>query len=111
MLINILGNAVKYTPDGGEIIVTVYDDEQNVFFEVSDNGPGILPADENHIFELFFRGNTSRVKGAGIGLAFSKLAVEAHGGKIWLDRELHEGAKFVFYIPKKLPESAIFFEE
>ena len=111
VLINILGNAVKYTPDGGEINVTVYDDEQNVFFEVSDNGPGILPADENHIFELFFRGNTSRVKGAGIGLAFSKLAVEAHGGKIWLDRELHEGAKFVFYIPKKLPESAIFFEE
>ena len=111
VLINILGNAVKYTPDGGEIDIAVYDDENNVFFEVNDNGPGILPSDEDHIFELFFRGKTNRVKGAGIGLAFSKLAVEAHGGVIWLDHKVDKGAKFVFYIPKKIPENAIFFEE
>jgi signal transduction histidine kinase len=111
VLINILGNAVKYTPDGGKINVIVSDDEQKVFFEIADNGPGILPADEDHIFELFFRGNTHRVKGAGIGLAFSKLVIEAHGGKIWLDHDEPEGAKFVFFIPKKLPESTILFEE
>ncbi len=111
VLINILGNAVKYTPDGGEINLTVYDDAHNVYFEISDNGPGVLPDDEAYIFELFFRGKTNRVKGAGIGLAFSKLAIEAHGGMIWLDLKVDTGAKFVFYIPKKLPESAIFFEE
>ena len=110
VLINILGNAVKYTPDAGEINLTVYDDTHNVYFEVSDNGPGILPADKPHIFELFFRGHTNRIKGAGIGLAFSKLAIEAHGGKIWLDPNVAKGAKFVFYIPKVLPENTIFFE-
>jgi NtrC-family two-component system sensor histidine kinase KinB len=111
VLINILGNAVKYTPDGGEIDVSVYDDAQNVYFTVSDNGPGILPSDEEHIFDLFFRGRTSRVKGAGIGLAFSKLAVEAHGGAIWLDREVTHGARFVFSIPKQLPDSAVVIED
>lgn len=111
VLINILGNAVKYTPDSGEINLVVYDDVHNVYFEVSDNGPGILLPDQDHIFELFFRGQTNRIKGAGIGLAFSKLAIEAHGGMIWLDRKVVQGAKIVFYIPKSLPASTIFFEE
>ncbi|MDF1513739.1 MAG: GAF domain-containing sensor histidine kinase [Anaerolineae bacterium] len=111
VLINILGNAVKYTPDGGKIDFNIFDDEQNVYFEISDNGPGILPADEAHIFELFFRGHSNRVKGAGIGLAFSKLAVEAHGGRIWLEHQAHQGAKLVFSIPKVLPDSAILLEE
>ena len=111
VLINILGNAVKYTPDGGDIDLVVYDDEKNFYFEVSDTGPGILLEDQPHIFELFFRGRTQRVTGTGIGLAFSKLAVEAHGGKIRLDNKVDQGAKFIFTIPKQLPESAVFFEE
>lgn len=111
VLINILSNAVKYTPDGGEIALSVYDDADIVYFSVTDTGPGISPVDEPHIFDLFYRGTSARVKGAGIGLAFSKLAVEAHGGSIWVDQSVKTGARFIFSIPKAWPGNVLMAKE
>jgi PAS domain S-box-containing protein len=104
VLINLLNNAIKYTQDEGEISVNVRMTDEGFRFAVTDNGPGISPEDQQHIFELFFRGHLRRSKGVGIGLAFCKLAVEAHGGRIWLESKLGEGSSFYFTIPLTLPE-------
>lgn len=106
VLVNLLGNAVKYTQDGGNIRVDVEMDETQFRFMVTDNGLGIAPEYQAHLFELFFRGNVRRIRGAGIGLAFCKLAVKAHGGDIWLESEAGKGSTFTFTIPRCLPEHA-----
>ncbi|MEJ5311015.1 MAG: ATP-binding protein [Anaerolineae bacterium] len=111
VLLNLLDNAAKYTPDGGAITLVVQADEHNFHFAVSDNGPGIAPADQAHLFEMFYRARTHpQLGGAGIGLAFCKLAVEAHGGKIDMRSEPGKGSTFAFSIPRQLPESAIYHE-
>jgi signal transduction histidine kinase len=114
VLLNLLNNAVKYTQDGGAITfsVEVDDDEHDGFlFAVSDDGPGISHEDQLHLFELFYRGEGRRVRGAGMGLAFCQLAVEAHGGSIWVESEEGEGSTFYFTIPRQLPPDAIYLEE
>jgi signal transduction histidine kinase len=111
VFVNLIGNAIKYTQRGGEIIVSAEVNDEVFHFAISDNGPGIAPEDQQHIFELFFRGHMQLTKGAGIGLAFSKLAVEAHGGRIWFETALGEGSTFFFTIPRVLPASAIVQDE
>ncbi|MGC9520951.1 MAG: ATP-binding protein [Anaerolineae bacterium] len=111
VLTNLVGNAVKYTQEGGEIRVSVTVDEDHFRFSVADNGPGIPLAQQAHIFELFFRGNVPHTKGAGIGLAFCKLAVEAHGGRIWLESAVGKGSTFTFTIPRTLPSDALWYQE
>lgn len=111
VLLNLLDNAAKYTPDGGAITLSVQADEQSFHFAVSDNGPGIAPEDQVHLFEMFYRARTQQQHGgAGIGLAFCKLAVEAHGGKIDMRSEPGKGSTFAFSIPRQLPESALYHE-
>ncbi len=108
VLINITSNAIKYIPDGGTIKIIVKKDEANTYFAVSDNGPGIPEEDQSRIFELFFRGKApKKAKGAGLGLAFCKLAVEAHNGHIGLRSESGQGTTFYFNIPHKIPEPTI----
>jgi signal transduction histidine kinase len=107
VLINITSNAVKYIPDGGTIEVTVSSDEEQTLFSVADDGPGIPPDEAPHIFELFFRGKAPKAKGSGLGLAFCKLAVEAHNGRIWLDTELGKGTTFYLTIPHNVSESTM----
>ncbi len=102
VLINILSNAVKYTQDGGVIEITVTAEPEETRFVIRDNGPGIPSEDQSHIFETFFRGRVARAEGAGLGLAFCKLAVEAHGGKIWLESEVGKGTAFYFTIPRQI---------
>jgi len=102
VLVNLLSNAVKFNHDGGHIKLTVEQDDDEMRFSVEDDGPGIGPELREHVFELFVRGETRRTKGTGIGLAFCKLAVEAHGGRIWVESELDEGACFTFTIPRRL---------
>ena len=99
VFVNIIGNAIKYTQNGGEILVSAELQEDAFLFAVADNGPGIAPEDQRHIFEFFFRGPMRLTKGAGIGLAFSKLAVEAHGGTIWVESAPEEGSEFKFTLP------------
>lgn len=108
VLVNLVNNAVKYTQEGGRITVRVTVDDDAMIFAVADTGRGIAPEDQAHIFDLFYRGGARRAKGAGIGLAFCKLAVEAHGGRIWFETTVGNGSSFYFTIPRVLPERAIY---
>lgn len=111
VLVNLLANAVKYVQEGGEILLNVWTTADAFGFTVSDNGPGIAGEDQATVFELYSRGEAQRAKGAGVGLAYCRLAVNAHGGRIWLDSAKDQGASFSFTIPRVLPKSAVFHQE
>ncbi len=102
VLINIVSNAIKYIQDKGVIALTITANETETQFTVSDNGPGIPPEEQSHLFEMFYRGHgRKKAHGAGLGLAFCKLAIDAHNGHIWVDSEVGRGATFAFTIPHR----------
>lgn len=111
VLANLLGNALKFTPEGGVIDATAHRDGGFVRFSVIDTGPGI-PADEiAHLFDRFYqtRGNAQKSKGLGLGLAICKGLVVAHGGRIWVESLPGAGSGFNFTIPAAMiaePSSA-----
>ncbi|MFC2021170.1 ATP-binding protein [Chloroflexota bacterium] len=99
---NLLGNAVKFTPEGGTITLRINKQDEHVLVEVADTGFGILPDELPQIFSDFFRGVRVDSAGAGLGLAISKKIVESHGGKIWVESPNPEsgiGSKFSFILP------------
>jgi signal transduction histidine kinase len=100
VLINLVGNAVKYTPGGGKISLTTTLTENSLQFAVSDNGPGISKADQAHIFDKFSRVDYSAnaPTGVGLGLAFCKLAVEAHRGTIAIESDGIPGKGSTFHV-------------
>lgn len=104
VLVNLLDNAIKHTPDGSEIFLSVVPEENFVVFEVSDNGPGIPEGDVIHIFNRFYKSekttNTIR-SGIGLGLTICKSIVEAHGGSISARNKPAGGAVFRFSLPIK----------
>ncbi|WP_077857850.1 sensor histidine kinase KdpD [Clostridium sp. BL-8] len=105
VLINLIDNAIKFTPKNSLIEVKVYENEKDIIFEVIDNGTGIAEDILPHIFDRFFT-NGDKIsdsrRGVGLGLAICKSIVEAHGGTIAADnRENGEGAIFKFNIPKE----------
>ena len=100
VLTNLLDNAVKFTVEEGHITVSVEQIGQAVLFTVADTGPGIAPEHHQRIFDRFARLESSEgVLGTGLGLAFCKLAVEAHGGRIWVESKVGEGSSFKFTLP------------
>ena len=100
VLINLLENAVKYTRAGDHIAVSAQMGEEQLRVSVHDSGPGISPKDRDRIFDKFFRlSGESRPKGLGLGLAFCRLAIEAHGGRIWAESEEGKGSTFTFTLP------------
>jgi PAS domain S-box-containing protein len=103
VLYNLLGNAVKFTPEGGKIALETEDEGQFLRITVVDSGIGI-PADEvDQIFEKFYQVGeaTSGVReGTGLGLAICKRLIEMHGGKIWIESEPGKGSRFHFTVPK-----------
>lgn len=107
IIINLVGNAIKFEPRGGAVTITVERDQNTpepsgVLFKVRDNGPGVPPEDHERIFDKFGQVESSlqgRRLSTGLGLTFCKLAVEAHGGQIWLDSTLGQGSNFYFSIP------------
>jgi signal transduction histidine kinase len=103
---NLLGNALKFTPDGGRISVGLEADQHSVRVYVRDTGPGIPPESRKRIFEKFgqvtAQGNRQQYS-TGLGLTFCKLAVEAHGGSIAVDSEVGKGSTFWFVIPTSGP--------
>lgn len=102
VLSNLIGNAVKFTPEGGKISVILNDFDNEVQFSVSDTGPGIPPDKVHHIFERFAQlGSTDRT-GLGLGLYISKILTEVQQGKLWVDSKLEKGSVFTFSIPKNL---------
>ncbi len=103
VLINLISNAVKYTEEGGEIRITLYDQGDTVNIQVEDNGIGISQEELPHIFERFYRTDKSRNRttgGAGIGLAIVKSIVMAHDGKIEVESKENEGSCFTVMLPK-----------
>lgn len=99
VLSNLVGNALKFTPEGGTITVTARRDGAEVRFAVQDTGPGIPPAELAHVFERYYRAKQAGAEGTGLGLAIAKGIVEAHGGRIWAESEVGRGSTFGFTIP------------
>jgi signal transduction histidine kinase len=102
ILINLIGNAVKFTPAGGEVLVeTAAHADDAVQICVSDTGCGIPLHERDRIFDKFFRGAAipEEARGAGLGLAITKSLVELHRGRIWLDSTPGQGSRFFFSIP------------
>jgi signal transduction histidine kinase len=100
VLINLLENAVKYTRGGGSITVSATRHEQAVLVSVADSGAGIAARDQQRIFDKFARvEEEGRPKGLGLGLAFCRMAVEAHGGRIWVESVEGRGSTFSFTLP------------
>ena len=103
VLLNLLGNALQYTSEGGQVTVRAWCDAQNLFIAVQDTGIGIKEEHLVHIFERFYRVDKSRSRisgGSGIGLTISKHIVEAHGGRIWAESAgLGQGCTVTFSLP------------
>jgi two-component system phosphate regulon sensor histidine kinase PhoR len=101
VVVNLLHNAIKFTPSGGQVLVRADQEEQAVLFSVTDTGIGIATEDLARIFERFYKVDRSRAtSGTGLGLAISRHLVEAHGGRIWVESEVGKGSTFNFTIPQ-----------
>lgn len=98
---NLLVNALKFSNKNSEIKITVHNKGEALVVGVIDSGPGIAKDEQRLIFDKFYRGknNSDKTPGTGLGLAISKSVVEKHGGKIWVESEVDEGAKFFFALP------------
>jgi signal transduction histidine kinase/uncharacterized protein YigA (DUF484 family) len=99
---NIVDNAIKYTPDKGQVIAKAFRQDQEIRLQVIDTGIGIPAADQPHVFEKFHRVKgeyENRVRGSGLGLAITKSIVEKHNGRIWLESVPGEGTIFTVALP------------
>jgi two-component system, OmpR family, sensor kinase len=108
VLVNLISNAIKYTPDGGEVVVGLGKVNDMACLVVSDSGPGIPPDDLPHIFERFYRGEKSRTrskdgKGYGLGLSIASWIVQNHGGNIEVNNRKPRGTTFTVWLP--LPDA------
>ena len=102
VLINLVDNAIKYTPPESPIEVSAEDTGAAVLIEFADRGPGLPPGEERHIFEKFHRAEvTPPVRGAGLGLAICRGIVQAHGGRIWAENRPGGGVTVRFTLPRK----------
>ena len=106
LLANLIHNAIKFSPVGGEVVVHVRGDKENVLVEVEDHGPGIPQADRNRIFERFYKVDRARSRGrggTGLGLAIARHIVDRHRGHIWVQSEEGSGSSFFVSLPKAAP--------
>ena len=102
ILTNLVSNANKYTPDGGEIIVHAILQDGMIQIKVQDNGLGMTPEDQNKLFSKFFRSADEKIReapGTGLGLSITKNLIEMQGGKIWFESEFRKGTTFYFTVP------------
>jgi GAF domain-containing protein len=101
VLLNLVGNAIKFTPEGGRVWMRAGAKDGFARVEVGDNGPGIAPEDQERIFQEFQQAGSDAGKpqGTGLGLALAKRFVEMHGGQVWLESEVGKGSRFFFTIP------------
>ena len=101
MLDNLIGNAVKYTPEGGSIVIRMSVEEEQLITSIKDSGIGIPLSDQAHIFDKFYRASNAPkgVPGTGLGLAIVKSIVDNHEGRIWVESRTREGTTFFIVLP------------
>jgi signal transduction histidine kinase len=107
---NLLDNAIKYTPEGGEVHVRLGQNNGHALISVVDNGPGIQARDLPRVFEKFYRARPELdgVPGSGLGLAIVKTITEQHGGQVWAESRPNEGSTFTMSIPILHDETSAF---
>jgi two-component system phosphate regulon sensor histidine kinase PhoR len=100
VLINLIHNAIKFTPPGGKLTVSAYQDGDHIVFFVRDTGVGIARKDLSRIFERFYKADRARAGGGtGLGLSIARHMIESHGGYIWAESEEGVGSTFYFTLP------------
>jgi two-component system NtrC family sensor kinase len=106
LLDNLLGNAVKYSPDHTTIRVSLQAEDSQIILSVADQGAGIHQSEHTRIFEKFYRAKnvSEKVGGSGLGLAIVKSIVEAHQGRIWVESSIGKGSTFFVVLPASLPD-------
>jgi signal transduction histidine kinase len=97
---NLLSNALKFTPSGGRVTVSVTETSSSASLEVADTGPGIPPDETDRVFDRFYRGRTVRAGGSGIGLAVVRDLAVAHGGEVSVESEPGRGSRFLVVLPR-----------
>jgi two-component system OmpR family sensor kinase len=111
MVVNLLDNAVRYTPEGSKIELRLAADEQSVTIEVEDNGPGIPEQMREQVFDRFVRGSgpadTAAGGGTGLGLAIVRAVARSHGGEVKAIRAPHGGALLTVTLPRERSEEPI----
>jgi two-component system phosphate regulon sensor histidine kinase PhoR len=108
-LYNLVENALKYTPQGGEVTIHLLTAPTTLTFAIQDTGIGIPASDLPRLFEKFYRGTNREAlaqRGTGLGLAIVKSIAERHGGKVWVESELGKGSKFHLQVPLAQPKEA-----
>ena len=105
---NLVENAIKYTPDGGQVTIRARTEPEHLMFEVADSGIGIQEEDLPRLFEKFYRGKQREARaqhGTGLGLAIVHSIAESHGGKVWVESEVGKGSTFFLQIPLTQPKA------
>jgi two-component system sensor histidine kinase VicK len=100
--LNLITNAVKYTPEGGNIEISLHANDSEIISEIKDSGFGIPEKEKERVFDRFFRAANAvsrEIKGNGLGLYLTKAVVEISGGKIWFDTAEDRGTTFYFTLP------------
>ena len=110
VFVNLLHNAVKFSPEGGEVRISVSAPGPEVVVDIADHGVGIPRAAQDRIFERFYKVDRARVRGAaggtGLGLAIARHIIEQHGGRIWVESVEGSGSTFSFALPVAAPTVA-----
>ncbi len=108
VFMNIIENAIKYTPDDGRVKIKSYETENNVFVQVIDSGEGIRAEDQDQVWKKFVRGKSQdhKTKGTGLGLYLVKYFIELHGGQIYFESETLKGTTFFVQLPLEINETA-----
>ena len=99
ILYNLVDNAIKYSPEGGEVRVTARAEGDNIHVSVADHGIGMKPEDQARLFQSFERVAATGIEGTGLGLRVCRILVEAHGGRIWVESVPRKGSTFSFTLP------------
>ena len=100
VFVNLLNNAMKYTPESGQISIKTVNLEKEIMVEVTDTGEGVAPDNLDKIFDKFTRVTAEKKEGTGLGLPIAKDIVSLHNGRIWVKSELGKGSQFYFTLPK-----------